>query len=105
MGPSPPRITIWTIGHSNRSIENFRALLLGHSITVVADVRRFPGSRRYPHFGQELLAQSLRGAGIDYAHFPELGGRRPTRPESLNTAWRNAAFRGYADYMATPEFE
>jgi len=105
MEPSLAHITVWTIGHSNRSIEDFLALLQAHSITAVADVRRFPGSRRYPHFGQEQLAHSLHGAGIDYVHFPELGGRRATRRDSANTAWRNAAFRGYADYMETPAFE
>ncbi len=98
-------VTIWTIGHSNRSIEEFLGLLQAHSISAVADVRRFPGSRRYPHFGKESLAQSLRGARIDYEHFPELGGRRGVRAQSHNTAWRNSAFRGYADYMETREFE
>jgi uncharacterized protein (DUF488 family) len=71
---------------------------------VVADVRRFPGSRRHPQFGRESLAASLRESGIGYEHFPELGGRRQARPDSPNGAWRNSAFRGYADYMMTGEF-
>ena len=97
-------MTVWTIGHSTRAIEEFIALLKESEIEVLADVRRFPGSRRHPQFGQEQLAQTLRDSRIEYAHFPELGGRRPARPDSPNTAWRNAAFRGYADYMETPEF-
>src|SRR5690348_13314364 len=96
--------TIWTIGHSTRSAEEFLALLARNKIEALADVRRFPGSRKYPHFNVESLAHTLRGAGIEYAPFPELGGRRKPRPDSPNTAWRNDAFRGYADYMQTPEF-
>ena len=95
---------IWTIGHSTRSIEDFIALLEAEEISVLADVRRFPGSRRLPHFNQENLSASLQSAGIGYGHFSELGGRRSVRPDSPNTAWRNAAFRGYADYMMTDEF-
>jgi uncharacterized protein (DUF488 family) len=95
---------IWTIGHSTRTAEEFIALLQGQAIAALADVRRFPGSRRHPQFGQEQLAKSLAGASISYTHFPELGGRRPARPDSPNTAWRNEAFRGYADYMMTEEF-
>ena len=96
---------IWTIGHSNRSLNDFLGLLQSQNIAALADVRRFPGSRRYPHFNQEDLAKSLAGVGIEYRHFPELGGRRRARADSPNPAWRNAAFRGYADYMMTPEFE
>ncbi|HWB58284.1 MAG TPA: DUF488 domain-containing protein [Chthoniobacteraceae bacterium] len=96
--------TIWTIGHSTRGIEEFIGLLKAHRIETLADVRHFPGSKRYPHFGKEALAGALRGAGIDYQHFPELGGRRKVLADSHNTAWRNEAFRGYADYMETPEF-
>src|SRR5262245_66577775 len=95
---------IWTVGHSTLSIEEFIAMLKAQCIHALADVRRFPGSRRHPQFGQQALAQSLAGAGIEYLHFPELGGRRLARPDSPNTAWRNEAFRGYADYMATPPF-
>ena len=75
-----------------------------NGIKLIADVRMFPGSKRYPQFNQEKLSQSLRKHGIDYQHFPELGGRRRARPDSHNTAWRNESFRGYADYMETKEF-
>jgi uncharacterized protein (DUF488 family) len=95
---------LWTIGHSTRSLEDFIALLRAHDITRVVDVRRFPGSRRYPHFNSDALSRALDESGIAYTHMPELGGRRTPRPDSPHTAWRNAAFRGYADYMDTPEF-
>ena len=95
---------IWTIGHSTRTAEEFIALLKGNEIGALADVRRFPGSRRYPQFGQDALAVALKLEGIEYHHFPELGGRRSGRSDSPNTAWRNAAFRGYADYMLTEGF-
>ena len=98
-------MTIYTIGHSTRSLEYFLQLLQSHKIEALADVRQFPGSRRHPQFGQENLSQSLAQAGIAYVHFPELGGRRRARPDSPNTAWRNEAFRGYADYMMTREFQ
>jgi uncharacterized protein (DUF488 family) len=97
-------VTIWTVGHSTRSIEEFLALLKAHDIESLVDVRHFPGSRRYPHFGKEQLARALRQAGIDYHHLPELGGRRRPQKHSPNTAWRNEAFRGYADYMQTEAF-
>ena len=96
--------TIWTIGHSTRSSEEFLELLHAQQIRALADVRRFPGSRRYPQFGQSALVTSLNEAGIEYVHFPELGGRRRAQPDSPNTAWRNEAFRGYADYMMTEAF-
>ena len=95
---------IWTIGHSTRQIDDFISLLKQNEIKAVGDVRMFPGSRRYPQFGREALAQSLADAEIRYEHFPELGGRRKTSPDSKNTAWRNASFRGYADYMETSDF-
>ncbi len=95
---------IWTIGHSTRSIGEFTDLLRANRIRILADVRRFPGSRRHPHFGSEALAEALRSAGIAYQHLPELGGRRTVQTDSPNTAWRNAAFRGYADYMGTKAF-
>ena len=95
---------IWTIGHSTRSAEQFIAALSGHGIKLVGDVRLLPGSKRYPHFNAEELKQSLGKNGIAYEHFCELGGRRKPRPDSKNTAWRVEAFRGYADYMETPEF-
>lgn len=106
MASSFPSVAqIWTIGHSTRSIDDFVAALHAHGITLTADVRLLPGSKRYPHFNNDALAQSLPAAGIAYEHFRELGGRRRPRPDSRNTAWRNDAFRGYADHMETPEFE
>lgn len=96
--------TIWTIGHSTRTINEFVGLLTGNRIASLADLRRFPGSRKHPHFGREALRASLSGIGIEYVHFPELGGRRVPHPDSANTAWRNASFRGYADYMESEEF-
>jgi uncharacterized protein (DUF488 family) len=96
--------TLWTIGHSNRTLEQLIELLASQKIELLADVRRFPGSRRLPHFNRENLSKSLAGAGIEYVHFPELGGRRKALANSPNNAWRNTAFRGYADFMMTPEF-
>ena len=98
------QISLWTIGHSTLSIEDFISKLKSFEIQVLADVRSYPGSRRYPHFNREKLNTSLADSGIRYEHFPELGGRRRTRPDSLNIAWRNESFRGYADYMETDEF-
>jgi len=95
---------IWTIGHSTRKIDIFLALLEENGIKLVADVRMFPGSKRYPQFGRKALAKSLSEHGIRYEHFPELGGRRKAKPDSKNTAWRNESFRGYADYMETEDF-
>ena len=95
---------IWTIGHSTRSIDAFVALLRWQTIELLVDVRRFPGSRRHPQFNSGLLADALSENGIAYRHVPELGGRRTARRDSRNTAWRNASFRGYADYMETSEF-
>ncbi len=95
---------IWTIGHSTRKIDIFLSLLQENGIKLVADVRMFPGSKRYPQFGREALAKSLGEHGIRYEHFPELGGRRKAKPDSKNTAWRNESFRGYADYMETEDF-
>ena len=96
--------TVWTIGHSTRPLEEFLELLTAQRIEAVADVRRYPGSRRWPHFAREPLASALESRGLVYLWFPELGGRRTPRSDSPNTAWRNAAFRGYADYMATEAF-
>jgi uncharacterized protein (DUF488 family) len=96
--------SVWTIGHSTRTLEDFLELLSGNGIEAVADVRRYPGSRRWPHFAREPLATELEDRGIHYHWFPELGGRRTPSPDSPNTAWRSAAFRGYADYMATEAF-
>jgi uncharacterized protein (DUF488 family) len=95
---------IWTIGHSTRGIEEFIALLRENKINALADVRLLPGSGRYPHFNAEALRESLGQNQIVYEHFPELGGRRKPRADSPNRAWRNDAFRGYADYMETKEF-
>jgi len=82
----------------------FLSLLGENGIKAVADVRMFPGSKRYPQFGREALAKSLSERRIRYEHFPELGGRRKAKPDSKNTAWRNESFRGYADYMETEDF-
>ena len=98
------QLEIWTIGHSTRPIEELIAALDFFEIQVLADVRSFPGSRRYPHFNREQLNASLAADGIEYRHFPELGGRRRARPDSINMAWRNESFRGYADYMETDSF-
>ena len=98
------QLSIWTIGHSTLSIENFLGSLNSFEIQLLADVRSFPGSRRYPHFNKENLSKALADTGIRYEHFRELGGRRRPRPDSINMAWRNESFRGYADYMETAEF-
>ena len=103
LSATAPRI--WTIGHSTREIDIFIALLKENGIKLVADVRMYPGSKRYPHFGREALARSLSEAGIRYEHFPELGGRRKAKADSKNTAWRNEMFRGYADYMEREDFQ
>ena len=95
---------IYTIGHSTRSLDELVALLAEHGVTRLADVRRHPGSRRHPHFSRESLEVSLPGHGIDYHHFEDLGGRRRPAKDSRNAAWENDQFRGYADYMSTPEF-
>ncbi len=96
--------TIWTIGHSTRSGEEFTQILRAHDIQLLVDVRSFPGSRRYPQFNRATLAEALAAAGIQYKHEPQLGGRRTPRPDSHNTAWRNASFRAYADHMESEEF-
>jgi uncharacterized protein (DUF488 family) len=95
---------VFTVGHSTRELEEFLELLRAHGVEHIADVRRFPGSRRYPHFHGEALAASLEAAGIGYAHCRDLGGRRAPQPDSPNLGLRNAAFRGYADHMRTPPF-
>ena len=98
-------LTIWTVGHSTRSIEEFNQILTSHQIKTLVDLRTFPGSRRYPQFNKPELAESLEAIGIQYVHQPKLGGRRKARPDSKNTAWNNEGFRGYADHMETPEFQ
>ena len=95
---------IWTIGHSTRNIDHFISLVEENGIKLVVDVRSLPGSKRYPQFNKEALADSLGQHGIRYEHFADLGGRRKPKHTSRNTAWRNASFRGYADYMETEEF-
>ena len=95
---------IRTVGHSNHPIERFLAILAAHGVARVLDVRRFPASRKWPHFDAATLAKSLAGAGVEYVGMPELGGRRRPRPDSPHTAWRVDAFRGYADFMDTPAF-
>lgn len=99
-----PQPKIYTIGHSSRSIEDFIALLKAHGVEVVLDVRSIPKSLHNPQFEQDTLKASLKGVKIGYRHLPELGGLRHARKDSVNTGWRNASFRGYADYMQTEEF-
>ena len=96
--------SLWTIGHSTRSLEAFLELLRTHEIERLVDVRRFPRSRRHPHFNADALAEALPAAGIVYRHLPGLGGFRRPRADSRNAGWRNASFRGYADYMETDAF-
>jgi uncharacterized protein (DUF488 family) len=97
--------TVWTIGHSNRSLGEFLALLRGSPIEAVADVRRYPASRVHPHFDREELERSLAEEGIAYRHFVDLGGRRSKRAAgSVNTAWRVDAFNAFADHMQTETF-
>ena len=86
-------------------IDEFISLLEANGIKLLADVRAFPGSKRYPQFNKDALADSISAHGIRYEHFPELGGKRKSKPDSRNTAWRNASFRGYADYMETERFQ
>jgi uncharacterized protein (DUF488 family) len=96
---------IYTVGHSTRPIEGFMGLLKSYQITHLVDVRTIPRSRRNPQFNKESLPGTLEVESIRYTHLPGLGGLRKPQPDSENTAWRNASFRGYADYMGTPEFE
>jgi uncharacterized protein (DUF488 family) len=99
-----PRI-VHTIGHSTRTIKDFALLLKTHNIELVVDVRRWPSSRRYPHFRREALAASLSSDGIEYIWRGDLGGFRKLSADSQNTAWKVSAFRAYADFMLTPGFE
>ena len=96
--------TIYTIGHSTRSLDEFRTLLHAFGVRVLIDIRTMPGSRRYPHFDKEHLEASMPEAGIEYRHHARLGGRRKAKKDSVNTRWNNLSFRGYADYMETAEF-
>lgn len=97
-------LTVWTVGHSTRPLADFLAVLRRYRIEAVADVRRFPGSRRQPQYQRSALEGALRAAGIDYLPVPELGGRRPPAADSPNTGWRHPAFRGYADHLDSEEF-
>ena len=99
-----PRV-IHTIGHSTRTAEQFIELLTTHRIELLIDVRRWPMSRRHPHFNREALSASLNASDIDYLWRQDLGGFRKAAPDSPNTAWRVATFRAYADFMLTAEFE
>lgn len=101
--PSHP--TLYTVGHSTHPWSDFLRILNSHGIRRLADVRRYPGSRRWPWFSAENMRQSLPLASIDYVPMPSLGGRRKASPDSPNEGWRSEAFRGYADYMLTPEFQ
>lgn len=97
-------MTVNTVGHSTHPIEEFIGILQAHGVRRLVDVRTIPKSRHNPQFNRESLQSSLPAVGIDYRHLPGLGGLRHPRKDSLNTGWRNASFRGYADYMQTPEF-
>ena len=97
-------MTVWTIGHSTRTLEEFIALLQRERIEGLFDVRAFPMSRRYPHFNRESLRVALPDIGISYEHAPQLGGRRALPKDAPPTQWRNAGFKGYAAYMTTPQF-
>jgi len=101
----PPEVTVWSLGHSTRTWDEFLALLREHGIELLVDVRHFPASGRVPWANREPLASGLAAAGIAYEHLVGLGGYRTPRTDSRNTGWRNRGFRGYADYMETPEFE
>jgi uncharacterized protein (DUF488 family) len=97
--------TIWTIGHSTRPLKEFMGILHSFNIELVADIRSFPGSRKFPQYNKETLEVSLPLNNIKYLHLKNLGGRRSVKPDSKNTAWRHIAFRGYADYMETAAFK
>jgi uncharacterized protein (DUF488 family) len=95
---------IWTIGHSTRTLDELLAVLRAHHIEALVDVRRFAGSRRLPQFNEDALRGGLEGGGVAYRWLPSLGGRRTPAADSPNTGWRHAAFRGYADHLASEEF-
>lgn len=101
---TPALNTVYTIGHSTRGIGEFIAMLHSFGIVNLVDIRSIPGSRKYPHFNAENLQAALAADGINYIHIKNLGGRRKVLPDSENTRWKNAAFRGYADYMGTDDF-
>jgi uncharacterized protein (DUF488 family) len=96
---------VFTIGHSTRSIDEFLEMLQAHGVRRLVDVRTMPRSRHNPQFNREELSRSLHNRRLHYSHMPALGGLRHPRRDSINTAWRNQSFRGYADYMQTEEFQ
>jgi uncharacterized protein (DUF488 family) len=98
-------LVVMTIGHSTRTLDGFIGLLRAHAVTRVVDVRTIPRSWHNPQFNKDSLPDSLKNAGLSYVHLPGLGGLRHAKPDSINVGWLNASFRGYADYMQTPEFE
>ncbi|HTJ77856.1 MAG TPA: DUF488 domain-containing protein [Rariglobus sp.] len=98
-------LVVMTIGHSTRTLGEFIGLLQAHAVTRVVDVRTIPRSWHNPQFNKDSLPDALKEVGLSYVHMPGLGGLRHTTPDSINMGWRNASFRGYADYMQTPEFE
>jgi uncharacterized protein (DUF488 family) len=102
---SKSQIAVFTIGHSTHPISEFIEIMKGFTIRRIVDVRTIPKSRHNPQFNREKLERSLKAEGIDYLHMPGLGGLRHTKKDSLNTAWKNASFRGFADYMQTEEFD
>jgi uncharacterized protein (DUF488 family) len=104
MASAPAAPIILTIGHSTHPLETFIRLLQAQGVTLVADVRTVPRSRHHPQFNRETLPEQLELAGIGYVHLPGLGGLRRPRPDSPNRGWHNETFRGFADYMQTPEF-
>ncbi len=99
------RRSVFTIGHSTRPLSEFIPMLTAHAVSALVDVRTVPRSRHNPQFNGDALPEALAASGIAYAHAPGLGGFRPTSAQSPNAGWRNKSFRGYADYMQTPEFE
>lgn len=101
---SKSEVTVFTIGHSTHPIEEFIAILKAHGVKTLVDIRTVPRSRHNPQFNRDTLPGSLADAGIEYCYLDELGGLRPTHKDSINGGWRNESFRGYADYMQTPEF-
>jgi len=98
-------LVVMTIGHSTRTLDEFIGLLQAHAVTRVVDVRTIPRSWHNPQFNKDSLPDALKKVGLSYVHMPGLGGLRHSTPDSINMGWRNASFRGYADYMQTPEFE
>jgi uncharacterized protein (DUF488 family) len=107
MGQRDPsaQLKIFTIGHSTHPIDEFVSILRNYGVEQLVDVRTVPKSRHVPQFNQESLSVELPNRGIEYVHMKSLGGLRHAKKDSINTGWRNASFRGYADYMASGEFE